>query len=178
MLARGNEGIASKIKISQGAIGYLEYGFALRLGLQMAMLENKAGQFVAPTPLSGAAALKPTMDVSLDDLDASTTNPPGLKAYPIVTYSWIVLYPSYPAEKARALVSFLNFAYDEGQSYAPYFGYLMLPEPVIEQARAALTRYGTSSAAAPEKASVLDRVTASPGDQKPSETIPAPAASK
>ena len=178
MLARGNEGIASKIKISQGSIGYLEYGFALRLGLQMAVLENKAGQFVAPTPLSGAAALTPTMDVNLDDLDASTTNPPGLKAYPIVTYSWILLYPSYPAEKARALVSFLNFAYDEGQSYGPYFGYLMLPEPVIEQARAALARYGASSAAAPEKASVLDRVTAAPGDKNHAAPIPAPAEKK
>ena len=157
MLARGNEGIASKIKISQGAIGYLEYGFALRLGLQMAVLENKAGQFVAPTPLSGAAALTPTMDVSLDALDESTANPPGLKAYPIVTYSWLLLYPSYPPEKARALVSFLTFAYDEGQSYAPYFGYLPLPQPVIEQARTALARFGTSSASAPGKASVLDK---------------------
>ena len=54
MLARGNEGVASKIKISEGSIGYLDYGFALRLGLQMAELENKAGQFVAPTPRSGA----------------------------------------------------------------------------------------------------------------------------
>ena len=54
MLAHGNEGIASKIKISEGSIGYLDYGFALRLGLQMAELENKAGQFVAPTPRSGA----------------------------------------------------------------------------------------------------------------------------
>lgn len=175
MLARGNEGVASKIKISQGAIGYLEYGFALRLGLQMAVLENKAGQFVAPTPLSGAAALTPTMDVSLDVLDASTANPPGLKAYPIITYSWLLLYPSYPAEKARALVSFLNFAYDEGQSYAPYFGYLPLPEFVIQQARAALARFGTSSAAAPEKASVLDKVMASPADQKQPVSIPTPA---
>jgi hypothetical protein len=95
-----------------------------------------------------------------------------------VTYSWIVLYPSYPAEKARALVSFLNFAYDEGQSYAPYFGYLVLPEPVIEQARAALARYGTSSAAAPEKASVLDKVTASTDDQNQAAPIPAPAERK
>jgi phosphate transport system substrate-binding protein len=161
MLARGNEGVASKIKISQGAIGYLEYGFALRLGLQMAVLENKAGQFVAPTPVSGAAALTPTMDVSLDALDASTANPPGLKAYPIVAYTWLLLYPGYPAEKARALVSFLNFAYEEGQSYAPYFGYLALPEPVIEQARVALARFGSSSAAAPE----TDKMTASPNAQ-------------
>jgi len=157
MLARGNEGIASKIKISDGAIGYLEYGFALRLGLQTAVLENKAGQFVAPTPLAGAAALTPTMDVSLDALDPATANPPGLKAYPIVTYSWILLYPSYPAEKAHAFVSFLNFAYDEGQSYAPYFGYLPLPQPVLEQARAALARFGKSSAAIPKRPPFLTR---------------------
>ncbi len=168
MLAHGNEGVASKIKISQGAIGYIEYGFALQLGLQMAVLENKAGQFVAPTPRSGAAALTPTMEISLDALDASTTNPPGLNAYPIVTYSWILLYPAYPPEKARNLASFLNFAFDEGQSYAPYFGYLPLPEPVVDQAKAALARFAVSQASASGKASVvLDKATASPGTSEP-----------
>ena len=178
MLARGNEGIASKIKISQGAIGYIEYGFALRLGLQMAVLENKAGQFVPPTPLSGAAALNPTMDVGLDALDSSTANPPGMKAYPIVTYSWFLLYPSYQPEKARALMSFLNFAYDEGQSYAPYFGYLQLPDPVMQQARAALTRFRANSAAVPEKASVLDKVTATTNGQDTEAPAAAPAGAK
>jgi phosphate transport system substrate-binding protein len=166
MLARGNEGMASKIKISQGSIGYVEYGFALRLGLQMAVLENKDGQFVAPTPQSGAAALTPSVDAGLETLESSTINPPAPDAYPIVTYSWFLLYPSYPAEKARALISFLTFAYDEGQNSAPYLGYIPLPKHVIGQARAALARFGTSSAAAPEKASVLDKVTASPTDQK------------
>jgi phosphate transport system substrate-binding protein len=52
MLARGNEGVASRIKISEGSIGYIDYGFAHRLGLQMATLENNAVQIVAPT-LSG-----------------------------------------------------------------------------------------------------------------------------
>ena len=158
MVARGNEGVAGRIKISEGAIGYVEYGFALRLGLPMAVLENKAGQFVAPTPQSGAAALMPSTDVGLDVLDPSTANPPGLKAYPIVTYSWLLLYPSYPAEKARALISFLNFALDEGQSYAPYFGYLPLPEPVAKKAKAAIARFSASGTPAPEKAAVvLDR---------------------
>ncbi len=176
MLARGNEGVASKIKISQGAIGYVEYGFALRLGLPMAVLENKAGQFVAPTPLSGAAALTPTMDVGLDALDASTTNPPGLNAYPIVTYSWFLLYPSYPAEKARVLISFLDFALGEGQSYSPYFGYLPLPAPVVDQAKAAVARFASKGAAVfPDKASVvLDKVTASPGAREPLAQIPVP----
>jgi phosphate transport system substrate-binding protein len=54
MLARGNEGVASRIKISEGSIGYIEYGFARRLGLQMAALDNKDEQLLAPAPLSGA----------------------------------------------------------------------------------------------------------------------------
>ncbi len=157
MLARGNEGVASKIKISEGSIGYIEYGFALRLGLQMAALENKAGQFVAPAPLSGTAALSPTVDVGLNMLDASTANPPGLKAYPIVTYSWFLLYPSYPAEKARALIAFLNFALDDGQSYAPYFGYLPLPQPVVDQAKAAISHFAASIEPAREKAAALEK---------------------
>jgi ABC-type phosphate transport system substrate-binding protein len=48
MLVRGNEGVAGRIKISEGAIGYVEYGFAQRLGLPMAALQNRAGQFIAP----------------------------------------------------------------------------------------------------------------------------------
>jgi len=174
MLARGNEGMASKIKIAEGSIGYVEYGFALRLGLQMAVLENKAGQFITPTPESGAAALTPSVDAGLETLEASTINPAGPDAYPIVTYSWFLLYPSYPAEKARALVSFLTFAYEEGQNSARYLGYIPLPEPVVEQARAALARFG-KSAEASEKATVaIGTVVESP---KPEEQK-APAAVK
>ncbi len=59
MLARGNEGVASKIKISEGSIGYIEYGFARRLGLQMAALAANNEQGVAVAPVSGAAADAP-----------------------------------------------------------------------------------------------------------------------
>ncbi len=116
MHARGNDGVASRIKISSGSIGYMEYGYALRLNLRMATLENKDGQFVAPTPQSGAAALAPTAGLGLNELDKSTVNPSGPKAYPIVTYSWFLVYRDYPAEKARAVTSFVFFALDEGQS--------------------------------------------------------------
>ena len=56
MLARGNEGVASKIKISEGSIGYIEFAFARRLGLQMTALAANDEQGVAPAPVSGAAA--------------------------------------------------------------------------------------------------------------------------
>ena len=151
MLASGNEGVASRIRIAQGAIGYVEYGFALRLGLPMAALENKEGQFVAPSPQSGAAALAPTANVELDRLDQASLDPAGAKAYPIVTYTWLLFYRSYPKEQAAAAASFLDFALDEGQSYAPYFGYLPLPAPVVERAKAAVAQFRSSNqlAAAP-----------------------------
>jgi phosphate transport system substrate-binding protein len=57
MLARGNEGVAARIKHSDGAIGYVEYHFARRLGLPMAHLQNRAGHFVEPTEASGQTAL-------------------------------------------------------------------------------------------------------------------------
>ena len=56
-MARGNEGVAGRIKRSWGPIGYVEYGFAKRLGLPMVYLQNKAGHYVEPGPQSGQAAL-------------------------------------------------------------------------------------------------------------------------
>ena len=152
MLAKGNEGVASKIRISQGAIGYIEYSFALRLGLAMAALQNKVGKFVAPTPLAGEAALEPSATVDLDKLDRLTLDPAGPKAYPIVTYSWLLFHRAYPKEQAAAATEFLDFALEEGQSYAPFFGYLPLPAPVVERAKAVVAQIRTASglaAAAP-----------------------------
>ena len=57
MTARGNEGVAGLIKISQYSIGYVEYGFAQRLGLKMAVLENRDGAFVAPGLAAGQQAI-------------------------------------------------------------------------------------------------------------------------
>ena len=57
MTARGNEGVAATILNSEYSIGYVEYGFAKRLGLSMALLQNRDGQFVAPALASGQAAL-------------------------------------------------------------------------------------------------------------------------
>ena len=75
MIARGNEGVASRIKISEGSIGYVEFGFARRLGLTVAPLENKEGRFVAPSPEAGAAAISASAGLDLDGLAASIVNP-------------------------------------------------------------------------------------------------------
>ncbi|MGD9658432.1 MAG: phosphate ABC transporter substrate-binding protein PstS [Methylocystis sp.] len=136
MLARGNEGVASRIKISEGAIGYVEYGFARRLGLPMAALENKDGKFIAPTPEAGVAAISGTAQFSIDSLATSVVDPTDPAAYPIVTYSWLMILRTYPEDQGRAMRAFLNFVLGEGQSMSSDIGYIPLPAAVADLGKA------------------------------------------
>src|SRR5262245_52900962 len=95
MLARGNEGVAARIKVSQDSIGYVEYHFAKRLGLAMAHLQNRAGRFVEPGEQSGQSALASTARQIPDNLRLFIPDPEGEASYPIVTYSWLLLYDHY-----------------------------------------------------------------------------------
>lgn len=132
MAARGNEGVSGKIKISEGAIGAVEYGFAKRLGLQLAALENKAGRIVAPSPDSGQAALQASDDQSILD-------PSGDASYPIVTFSWLLLYKKYgDPQKAAAVKNFVTWGLTVGQTIAPGLGYLALPAEKAQVATQAL----------------------------------------
>jgi phosphate transport system substrate-binding protein len=139
MMARGNEGVASRIKISQGSIGYVEYGFAKRLGLAMAHLQNRAGRFVEPGPRSGQAALAAGVKQMPGNLRAFLPDPDGEDAYPIVTFTWLLLYGKYEEpDKAVALKRFVDWSLTEGQSYSGDLGYIPLPADAASLARAAL----------------------------------------
>ena len=95
MMARGNEGVASRIKISQGSIGYVEYGFAKRLGLPMAHLQNRRAVSSRPTRESGEAALAAAVAQIPGNLRAFLPDPDGEASYPIVTFTWLLLYGQY-----------------------------------------------------------------------------------
>jgi len=139
MMVRGNEGVASRIKVSEGTIGYLEYGFAKRLGLPMAWLENKAGHFVEPNDHSGEEALARNSQRMPENLRLLIPDPEGVDAYPILTLSWLLLYQHYPdPAKASALKQFVNFGLTEGQHYSRELGYVPLPEEIVTRSREAL----------------------------------------
>jgi len=138
MLAVGNQGVASRIKMSDGSIGYVEYGFAKRLGLPMAALENKSGDFVSPSGDAAQLALS-ARDVEPGNLDQSVVDPSAAGAYPIVTYSWLMLYRSYSDPgKGKALQDFVLWGLTEGQNYAPDLGYVPLSADVVNLGRQAL----------------------------------------
>lgn len=135
--AEGNEGVAGQIKLTRGALGYVEYGIAKRTGLSMAELENKEGQFIKPTGTSGMATL--SSEPLPENLRAFFPDPEGKSSYPIVTYSWLLLYEDYDDDrKAKAVKDFVSWCLDEGQAFNESLGYIRLSPSVIEKAREAL----------------------------------------
>ena len=141
MLARGNEGVAGLVKLSEGALGYTEYGFAERLRLPTAQLQNKAGRYVGPSDRSGQAALTSSVARMPDNLRLYLPDPEGEDSYPIVSLTWLLLYERYPdQQKSAALKRFLTWGLSLGQSYGPELGYIALPADVTSRSRAALER--------------------------------------
>jgi phosphate transport system substrate-binding protein len=142
MLASGSEGVAARIKISQGAIGYVEYGFPKRLGIPTAVLQNKSGAFVAPSADSGQQALAGSVS-SLSALPASVIDPAGPGAYPLVTYSWIALKRKYAEpRKGEALREFIDWGLSHGQGAGIDLGYVPLSAGVISLSKQALSAAG------------------------------------
>lgn len=141
MTARGNEGVAGRIKRSWGSFGYVEYGFAKRLGLPMIHLENKAGRYVEPSFASGQATLGANIDKIPANLRVFLPDPDGQDAYPIISLSWLLLHGQYAdAAKRDALKDFVNWALADGQTLSEAEGYIPLPENVATLARAAVGR--------------------------------------
>ena len=141
MRARGNDGVAGRIKVSEGAIGYVEYHFAKRLGLPMARLQNRAGRFVAPSEDAGQSALAKNVQQMPENLRLFLPDPEGVDSYPIVTLSWLLLYDRYSDPgKAAALKRFVTWGLTEGQAYSRDLGYIPLPREVAALSLAAVDR--------------------------------------
>lgn len=133
MSARGNEGVAGRIKMTEGSVGYLEYGYAQRAGLAMAVLENKAGNFVAPSPAAGRNTLSNTQHGMPENRRMFFPDPPGDNSYPIVTYSWILLHRAYPdSVKGNAVKDFVKWGITKGQKYAEGLGLCPLPARIVD----------------------------------------------
>ena len=103
----------------------------------MASLQNKSGNFVAPTIESGAATLA---SVALPaNFRAFITDPEGANDYPIATLTWLLVKKSNTdAAKAAAIKAFVNYGLTTGQQAAPELGYISLPASVVEKVTAAL----------------------------------------
>jgi phosphate transport system substrate-binding protein len=141
MRVDGNAGVAGRIQQSLGSIGYLELGFARRLGLRTAWLQNKAGRFVQATTHSGRAALGSAQ--LPDNLRLFFPDPDGPDSYPIITLSWVLLYKDYgDPTKAAALRELFKWCLTGGQNSAEELGYLRLSSNIVTPATAAVESVG------------------------------------
>jgi len=136
MRANGNEGVAALIQKSQGSIGYVGYEFANKIGLDMAALENKEGNFVQPSQQSCEDGL--ARAELPENLRVFVPDPSGADSYPIVTFSWVLLRKGYKDQVATPLRDLFRWCLQDGQRYASQLGYVPLPAPVVEKALAAV----------------------------------------
>ena len=138
---KGNEGVAGTIKTAPGTIGYVNTGFVKTNKLQVAALQNKAGQFVLPTAKSGALALN---SIKLNaNLAGENPNPSTPGAYPISTLTWILAYKSGNGAKTAGIQKALNYALSgKAQSIADDLGYVPLSGSILNKARIAVKQIG------------------------------------
>jgi len=135
--SKGNEGITAAIKTTPNSIGYVEYAYARSQKLAAAMLENKSGAYVTTTTASGQAALASAK--LPPDLIMWASDPDPKDAYPIVTYTWLLVYKQYPDKaKADALKDLLAYCLKDGQKDAEPLGYIPLPATVSDAVMSAL----------------------------------------
>jgi len=134
---KGNEGVSGLVKQTPGAIGYVELIYALQNKIPFGAVQNKSGAFVTAS-LDSVTAAAAGVAVP-DDFRISITSSDGKDAYPIASFTWILLYQN-PADKQRAKVmsDFMKWALTDGQKDASALGYAPLPKEVVEKELQAL----------------------------------------
>ncbi|AWL94722.1 MULTISPECIES: phosphate ABC transporter substrate-binding protein PstS [Bradyrhizobium] len=133
---RGNDGVASLVGLIPGAIGYLEYTYALqRLDrISFGIVQNSAGNYVVPDAASFQAAASSADWKAEKDFHLVLTNAPGDDAYPI-TATTFVLMPKAPKspERSAAAIDFVRWSLENGKSEAQTLNYVPLPPALIDQ---------------------------------------------
>jgi phosphate transport system substrate-binding protein len=139
--AKGNEGVSGLVRQTPGALGYVELIYALQNKIRYGSVQNAAGEYVRASVDSVTAAAAGAAASMPPDFRISITNAAGKNAYPISSFTWLLLYqnPS-DKERARIMVDVLKWALTEGQKEAPGLGYAPLPKSVVDQEMQALQK--------------------------------------
>lgn len=135
--AKGNEGVAGQVKQTEGAIGYVEDVYAQQNQLSTAAIRNQAGQFVQPSVEATTAAAEGAAEglTPQSELTVSLVNAQGAQAYPISTWTYLLLRPQMEdCTKARAVAELVQWMLTEGDAQATQLGYAPLPVNVEEVA--------------------------------------------
>lgn len=134
---KGNEGVTGQIKQTPNTIGYVELAYAVQNKLPVALIKNKAGQFVEPSLERVTAAASESLSSTPDDLRVSITDASGANTYPIASYTYILVYKEQKdAAKGKALVDFLWWGVHDGEEFAKDLQYAPLPAEIVKRVEA------------------------------------------
>jgi phosphate transport system substrate-binding protein len=138
--AKGNEGVTGQVKQTPNSIGYVELIYAEQNKLPVASIRNAEGLFVRPSLDSITSAAASVAGQMPDDMRVSITNAQGATAYPISSFTYLLVYKDQPDRaKGKALVDFLWWAIHDGEQMAQALLYAPLPAEVVKKAEAKIS---------------------------------------
>jgi phosphate transport system substrate-binding protein len=129
---KGNEGVAGAVKQTPNSIGYVELIYALQNKMSYGFVRNSAGTYLKADLDSVTEAAATAVKTMPADFRVSITNAPGKKAYPIASFTWLLI-PSKIEDQAKkkSIVAFLHWMLKDGQKFAGSLGYAPLPQEVV-----------------------------------------------
>ena len=138
MAGKGNEGVAGQIRQLQGSIGYVELIYAAENKITYGSVKNAAGNFVKAS-LDGVTEAAASVKTMPADFRVSITNAPGKTAYPISSFTWLLIpAQAKDAKKGKIMADFLEWMLTDGQKMTSQLSYAPLPPSVVEKVKAAL----------------------------------------
>ena len=145
---KGNEGVTGQVKNTPNTIGYVELAYAVQNKLPVAQVKNSSGNYITPSIDAVTAAASGSAANTPEDLRVSITNASGPQAYPISSYTYILVYKNQKdAGKGKALVDFLWWGIHDGEGFAKDLQYAPLPDDIVKRAEAkinSITANGSS----------------------------------
>jgi phosphate transport system substrate-binding protein len=138
---KGNEGVAGLVKQTPNSLGYVELVYAIQNNMPYGQVQNADGKFVKAGLASVTAAAAGASKNMPDDFRVSITNAPGAAAYPVSSFTWLLIPAQFSdAAKRDAIKGFLKWMLADGQNYTEALAYARLPNPVIAKEGQAISR--------------------------------------
>lgn len=138
---KGNEGIAGMVRGTPYTFGYVELVYALQNHMEYGLVRNASGKYVKASTAGVSAAAAAAAKMIPADFRVSITNAPGPDSYPITSFTYLLIPTQWPdASKGRAMVDFLHWMLEHGESEATGMSYAPLPAALVERVNQAINQ--------------------------------------
>jgi len=139
--SKGNEGVSGLVKQTPNSIGYVELIYAIQNNMPYGRVKNSSGSFVKADLASVTGAAAGAAKEMPEDFRVSITNAPGKNAYPISSFTWLLIPAKISnAQKKKTITDFLRWMMTDGQKYCEALAYAPLPKPVVAKEMKAISK--------------------------------------